>query len=194
MPRIIQIEHWGKPHVIKPIVMVQCDQIWRNFPTLANFLVFGKKLRVKLALGIFFMLPILAIYLCFWANFNRFKWPNIKKTSVRLVTLVMEVVCANRQIKKSPLSRFQLNLMVKNFVNCNDVLIQFVVCCTVLFTIANVEKSSQAETEIMQITKRFKHMTVSVSCHQSNHSMHFADVSPFLALICLIFCYGWRHN
>ena len=57
---------------------IQCDQIWRNFATLA------KSLKSWAILGDLFTIwqnfgPALASFVCHWANLRSFKWPNVEK-------------------------------------------------------------------------------------------------------------------
>ena len=71
----------------------QCDQIWRNFTTLA---------KVNESLANFYGLfpiwqnayPTLANLWHYWANFQFCKWPNIDKWSNHLVTLCVDNILA----------------------------------------------------------------------------------------------------
>ena len=59
---------------LKYIKYSQCGQIWRNFATLAKLY---KSLAIYEGLWEHFE-PLLVNYLCFWANTNCCKWPNIE--------------------------------------------------------------------------------------------------------------------
>ena len=63
----------------KILDQTQCDQIWRNFTTLAKKLKsFGQFLKLYLVLSKMFCL-LWAHFLCQCAKLRCYKWPNIEK-------------------------------------------------------------------------------------------------------------------
>ena len=55
----------------------QCDKIWRNFATLVKNKILSIFFMVTLVFGI--KLNLLRQKICYWANFQCCKWPNMEK-------------------------------------------------------------------------------------------------------------------
>ena len=88
---------WPKQEVTRSTYWVggvQCDQIWRNFATLAKVY----KSLANFWWFIFYLANCTAHFgnfMTFWANFHCCKWPNTEKQSHHLVTLVGSPNVAN---------------------------------------------------------------------------------------------------